>query len=101
MDFTNIPEAFQSRIRLAIIAALASGPKTFGELKAHTGATDGNLSVHLSKLEADYYLRSEKTFHARKPLTTYTITEQAQQEFSEYVALLEQTLRGVQIPTTP
>ena len=100
MDFTSIPEAFQSRIRLAIIAALASGPKTFAELKAHTGATDGNLSVHLSKLEADNYLHSEKTFHAKKPLTTYTITEQARQEFSDYVALLEQTLRTGQIPSS-
>ncbi|HEX2950044.1 MAG TPA: transcriptional regulator [Armatimonadota bacterium] len=91
-----MPEAFQSRIRLAIIAALASGPKTFNELKALTGATDGNLSVHLTKLEADKYLMSEKSFRAKKPLTTYTITEQARNELSAYVALLEQTLCGGQ-----
>jgi DNA-binding HxlR family transcriptional regulator len=94
MDFQHIPEAFQSRIRLAVIAALAGGAKTFNALKALTGATDGNLSVHLTKLEADGYLHSEKAFQGKKPVTTYTITEQARREFTEYVALLEQTLRG-------
>lgn len=96
MDFTVIPEAFQSRIRLAIIAALASGPKTFSELKALTGTSDGNLSTHLTRLEAEQYLQSEKTFQGKKPLSTYTITEQARREFADYVALLEQALRGGQ-----
>ncbi len=93
MDFQSIPEAFQSRIRLAVIAALAGGAKTFNELKALTGASDGNLSVHLTKLEADGYLLSEKSFQGKKPLTTYTMSERARGEFAEYVALLEQTLR--------
>lgn len=94
MDFQHIPEAFQSRIRLAVIAALAGGAKTFNELKALTGASDGNLSVHLTKLEDDGYLRSEKSFQGKKPLSTYTITELARGEFAEYVALLEETLRA-------
>ncbi len=93
MNFASIPEAFQSRIRLAVIAALASGPKTFAALKVLTEATDGNLSVHLTRLEADGYLTAEKSFHGKKPLSTYTITEKARAELSEYVALLEQTLR--------
>jgi DNA-binding PadR family transcriptional regulator len=67
-------------------------------LKALTGVTDGNLSVHLTRLEADNYLHSEKSFHERKPLTTYTITEQARNEFTAYVALLEQTLCGEMVP---
>ncbi len=93
MDFQHIPEAFQSRIRLAIIAALAGGSKSFTELKTLTGASDGNLSVHLTKLEADGYLLSEKSFQGRKPLSTYTISELARNEFAAYVALLERTLR--------
>lgn len=51
MDIKSIPEAFQSKVRLAIITALISGEKTFTQLKKLTQASDGNLASHLSKLE--------------------------------------------------
>ncbi len=98
MDFSNIPEAFQSRIRLAIIAALAGGAKSFNELKTITNASDGNLSVHLTRLEADGYLTCIKSFQGKKPLSTYAMTDMAHKEFVEYVALLEQTLRAGKLP---
>ncbi len=98
MEFADIPEAFQSRIRMAIIAALASGTKSFSELKTLTNASDGNLSVHLTRLEADGYLTCVKTFQGKKPLSTYAITEMAYTEFAEYVALLERTMRAGKLP---
>ena len=51
MELNNIPEAFQTKLRLMIISALVTGSKSFNELKSITGASDGNISVQLSKLE--------------------------------------------------
>jgi DNA-binding HxlR family transcriptional regulator len=94
MQLSDIPEAFQSRIRLAIISSLIGGAKSFIELRAITGASDGNLSVHLTKLEADGYLTSDKSFQQKKPISSYAITEKGREEFTAYVALLEEILHA-------
>lgn len=89
MDILTIPEAFQSKLRLAIISALISGKKTFNELKAITSSTDGNLSVQLTKLESCEYIAIEKSFQNKKPLTTVSITPKGKAEFKDYVELLQ------------
>ena len=54
------------RTRLAILAALAASETlSFTDLKAITGTTDGNLSVHARRLEDAGYLLCEKTFAGR------------------------------------
>lgn len=89
----KIPDIFQSKIRLAIIASLISGEKSFNEIKVLTKATDGNLSVHLTKLEQLEYINSTKLFVGRKPKTTYNITDKGRLEFVNYVRLLERILQ--------
>lgn len=88
MDLTEIPEAFQSRLRLMVISALTMGRKSFTELKAVTAATDGNLSVQISKLEQWGYITVEKVFVKRKPVTTCELTEQGLSDFKAYVEML-------------
>lgn len=66
MDLRNLSDAFQSKIRLAIIASLVTGRKSFGELKEYTMATDGN----------------------KRPLSSYTLTAQGLDEFRIYVEML-------------
>ena len=56
MQISNIPEAFSLSIRLKLISCLLNGEKTFKELKQITKATDGNISVQLSKLEEWGYI---------------------------------------------
>ena len=73
MELSQIPAAFHSKLRLAVIAALLSGPKNFRALQDLTGATPGNLGKQLEVLEAEGYLRSEKAFVGRRPNTTYTL----------------------------
>lgn len=90
----SIPEAFESRIRLAIQTALLTGPKTFKEMKEITKATDGNLSSHLTKLEMLGYILSSKEFLGKKPRTTYILTEKGRDSFCEYVRLLESILKS-------
>ena len=94
MDIHSIPESFQSKIRLAVIAALVTGDKTFNQIKEVTGATDGNLSVHLTRLEEMNYIRTVKEFVAKKPRTTYSLTNTGRRELEEYVDLLEALLKG-------
>ena len=92
MNINSIPESFQSKIRIAIVSTLITGDKTFSEIKEITKATDGNLSVHLSKLEEMSYVTVTKEFIGKKPRTTYSLTETGRMEFVEYVSLLEKLL---------
>ena len=93
MKINDIPNLFQSKIRLAIITSLIDGSKDFKQLKELTEATDGNLSTHLSKLEKEGYILSEKHFIPRKPKSTYTLTLTGRKAFEEYVELLSSLLK--------
>ena len=60
MNIDTIPEAFSVTLRLKILTALVSASRTFKELREITQATQGNLSVQLTKLEEWGYLTSQK-----------------------------------------
>jgi DNA-binding HxlR family transcriptional regulator len=92
MEINTIPEAFQTKLRLAVLSALLTGTKSFKELKTITSATDGNLGIQLNKLSELEYLTIEKAFVNNKPQTTYTLTEFGRTQFKEYVELLESLL---------
>ena len=92
MEINTIPEAFQTKLRLAVLSSLLSGKKTFKELKTITSATDGNLGIQLNKLNELEYITIDKAFVNNKPQTTYTITEFGRAQFKEYVELLEKLL---------
>lgn len=92
MDINKIPDIFQSKIRISIISSLISGEKTFSQIKDLTKATDGNLSVHLSKLKKVNYIKVRKDFFKNKPRTRYKLTQLGIDEFKNYVSLLENIL---------
>lgn len=93
MEINEIPEAFQTKLRLAILSALLTGEKNFRELKKITEATDGNLGAQLKKLEEAGYITVSKTFVNRKPQTNCTMTEFGRRQFREYVEMLERLFR--------
>lgn len=90
MKMNDFSDIFQSRLRLMIISALLSGNKTFKELQTLTGATDGNISVQISKLEVAEFVTVKKSFVGRKPQTTLAITEKGRSEFKKYVRMLSE-----------
>ncbi|KNY30022.1 winged helix-turn-helix domain-containing protein [Pseudobacteroides cellulosolvens] len=94
MDINSIPDIFQSKLRIAIVAALITGEKTFKEVKEVTGATDGNLSIHLSKLEGAGYIEIYKDFFNNKPRTRYNLTDKGKSEFVEYVNKLDSIIKS-------
>ena len=88
MEINTIPEAFQTKLRLAVLSSLLTGKKNFRELKSITSATDGNLGAQIKKLNELGYITIEKAFVNNKPQTTCAITEYGRTQFKEYVEML-------------
>lgn len=85
-DIAQIDEVIHGRMRLGIMAYLAgAGVADFNTLKARLQASDGNLSVHLSKLEQAGYVAVEKSFVGKKPLTRVRLTEAGRKAFLAYL----------------
>lgn len=92
-DYKQLDDIIHSRIRLAIMSVLISVEKAdFNFLKENIKATDGNLSIHLKKIETAGYLSVEKLFVDRKPQTRYKLTEKGKEAFEKYVERLEKML---------
>lgn len=72
---------------------LAVDEADFNFLKEKVQATDGNLSVHIKKLEDAKYVSVTKTFVDRKPQSRYKLTDEGRQAFEVYVARLEKLIR--------
>jgi DNA-binding MarR family transcriptional regulator len=85
-DISGLDEVIHGRLRLGVMAYLSSaGLADFNTLKARLQATDGNLSVHLRKLEDAGYVRIDKRFVGKKPLTEVSITEAGRAAFIRYL----------------
>jgi DNA-binding MarR family transcriptional regulator len=85
-DIGKIDDVIHGRLRLGIMAYLAAAEVAgFNELKAELDCTQGNLSVHLRKLEDAGYIEIEKSFLNRKPLTRARITEAGRKAFADYL----------------
>jgi DNA-binding HxlR family transcriptional regulator len=89
-DYQQLDEIIHSRIRLAIMAVLVSVEQAeFTFLKDQVNTTDGNLSIHLKKLDEAGYVAAHKKFVARKPLSSYKLTARGRRAFELYVERLE------------
>jgi DNA-binding MarR family transcriptional regulator len=75
---------------LAVLSVVKSAD--FLYLQRETGLTKGNLTVHLSKLEEAGYIKIEKTYRGKLPLTLCSLTEAGKQAFEGYRAQLRQFL---------
>lgn len=92
-DIAKLDEIVHGRLRLGVMAYLSTAQAAeFGELKARLQTTDGNLSVHLRKLEEAGYVAIKKSFVGRKPLTRVMLTEKGRAAFVAYLDALESLL---------
>ena len=84
----------QARLRImATLAALARGDElSFPRLRSTLDMTAGNLSTHLSKLEAAGYVSQSKTFSGRTPATYIALTPRGRLAFEEYTRTLRAML---------
>ena len=78
-----------SRVRLGVVSVLVSRAEaTFPELKVVLGVTQGNLTVHLRKLEEAGYVTIDKSFVDRKPRTTVRLARRGREAFLAHVRAL-------------
>jgi len=82
---TTLDRLIHEPARLLIITILSSvASADFLYLQRETGLTKGNLSAHLSKLEEAGYVKIEKTFKGKLPLTVCKLTLTGQKALKAY-----------------
>jgi DNA-binding MarR family transcriptional regulator len=75
-----------SELRLAVMSVLiALEEADFVYLQEKTGASSGNLSIQLDKLQNAGYIDIEKTYRGKKPRTVCRITSKGLEAFRVYV----------------
>lgn len=62
-----------------------AGEADFTSIKKAVDTSDGNMSVHLRKLEEAGYLNVTKGFNERKPQTIYALSDQGRQAWVQYL----------------
>lgn len=93
-DIHAIDDVIHGRLRLGVMAYLVgAGSADFTTLKKHLQTTDGNLSVHLRKLEEAGYVAIKKSFRDRKPLTEVRLTAAGRAAFVEYLDSMARLIR--------
>ena len=82
---TELDRLIHEPARLLIVTILSSvASADFLFLHRETGLTKGNLSAHLSKLEEAGYVKIEKTFKGKLPLTVCKLTLHGQKALTQY-----------------
>lgn len=84
--------------RLLILAVLSGAKEVeFGFLEQMSGLSKGNLSSHMSKLEAGGLIEVKKSFRGKRPLTELCITPAGRRALAAYrqqLAAVMQELPG-------
>ena len=91
----RLDRVIHDQMRLAILAALAASQTlSFTDLKAITGTSDGNLSVHARRLEDAGYVLCEKTFAGRTPRTDYRLSAAGRRAFEKYLDHMDALIKA-------
>lgn len=95
VSFDDLHKAFENRVRLGIMSALAVNDSLdFTSLKEFLEVTDGNLATHIKKLEQEGFVKVEKSFIDNKPNTSYSMTPEGKKAFEEHLQVLEQIIKS-------
>ena len=82
--------------RLAILTVLSSvSDADFLFLQRTTGLTKGNLSSHLSKLQAAGLVEIEKKFEGKTPITYAMLTGEGKETLKAYWKRFEKARAGI------
>jgi DNA-binding transcriptional ArsR family regulator len=94
---TELDRLIHEPARLLIVtflSAVASADFLF--LQRETGLTKGNLSAHLSRLEEAGYIKIEKTFKGKLPLTVCKLTAAGRKALIQYRQQLQDFMNRTQ-----
>ena len=82
---TELDRLIHEPARLLIVTILSTVESAdFLFLQRETGLTKGNLSAHLSKLEDAGYVKIQKTFKGKLPLTICKLTAAGTKAITQY-----------------
>ena len=82
---TELDRLIHEPARLLIVTILSTVESAdFLFLQRETGLTKGNLSAHLSKLEDAGYVKIQKTFKGKLPLTVCKLTATGTKAMAQY-----------------
>ncbi|MBQ2413788.1 MAG: transcriptional regulator [Rikenellaceae bacterium] len=88
--FRELNPLLHSELRLAVMSILIGVEcADFVFLRKQTGATAGNLSVQIDKLQRAGYIEVEKTYRGKMPCTICRMTDTGREAFAEYVDALK------------
>ena len=91
----GLDEVVHGRVRLGVMAFLSTaGEAEFAGLRDRLQLTDGNLSVHLRKLEEAGYVRIDKRFIGKKPNTRVVLTDEGRAAFRRYLESMAALVDG-------
>jgi len=83
-----------SELRLAIVSILIGVEEAdFVYIRTETGATAGNLSVQIDKLQKAGYIAVDKGFRGKMPRTVCRITDSGRKAFADYVDALREYIK--------
>ena len=95
-SISKIDKVIHEPARLRVMAYLfVVESADFLFLQRQTGLTWGNLSSHLSKLEAAGYVTIEKEFLDKKPHTTLHLTDKGRTAFQTYRQSIKQVFEDL------
>lgn len=93
LNWSGVDRLVHEPARLVILTILGVVEKAdFLYLQREANLTRGNLSAHLSKLEEADYIRIEKTYRGRLPLTLVELTAKGRQALDDYRTQLKKML---------
>ena len=87
--------------RLLILTVLAGAKQVeFTFLEKMSGLSKGNLSSHMSKLEAGGLIEVKKRFRGKRPLTELRLTADGREALNNYRQQLATVMRALPKPDT-
>ncbi len=96
IDFNGLDTAVHGPIRLGVLTALQTdGPTDFTTLKERLKLSDGAVGPQLLKLEEIGYLKCMKSFVARRPKSTYSITPVGRKALLNYLEQMQAVIDAV------
>lgn len=93
----ELDDTVHQRTRLGILAVVAEGGRVqFGFLQEALSLTDGNLSRHVSTLEAAGLLTVDKGYEGKRPRTWVKITNAGSAALAHEVTLLKNLINRLE-----
>ena len=101
LGLSNFDRLVHEPSRLMILTALAACRSAdFVYLRRLTGLSLGNLSQHLTKLEAARLITIEKTFYKKRPRTIAQLSDAGRQALDDYWRRLDEARKWAANPST-